>query len=179
MIKQRMTICGLTILLLISIANAQEIQRVYFIELDYNLGNLNLLNVKVVPGYPSVSTINDFMPYSVELTNLNEEVIYKGYFDIPVEIDAVPPLPGEEPAGDLILEKVQFPILIPYSGEGQKVNIYKESNPILTIDVSMYSLQEMSREVEKPFNFLMPLLIVLLILVVIIIASPFRKKNRS
>jgi hypothetical protein len=127
-------------LFLIGIISAASINTYYNLNLNYNNGKLNLLSNNIEQSKEIID--NSYGKYALTLSDHKDNVIYIGYFDVPntevyEKIDKNGTIYGES---ELILNKVNFTLLIPYYDNATKIEIYDENvTKKLEIDVSFYS----------------------------------------
>ena len=115
--------------LMVPIASALESEKIYFIELEYNKGLLKLTDIDVVTGYPVLSE-NPALPYKLELMDVDSEVLYVGYFDVPKRIYGPPPLNPEDIASVVELDYVKFTISLPYHKRGVLIKIARDAEEL-------------------------------------------------
>ncbi|MBI1934828.1 hypothetical protein HYS31_00150 [Candidatus Woesearchaeota archaeon] len=117
---------------------ALQSEKIYFLYLEYDKGTLELKDVYLITGY---STISDkILPYKLELLSIDKEILYKGYFDIPNKLIALPPLEPGEKSGAVELDNLNFSISLPYYKKGNVIKIIKDDRELLSIDVSKFSM---------------------------------------
>ena len=118
---------------------ALQPEKIYFIDLEYDKGTLELIDISIITGYPQIST-DDSLPYKLELLSIEKEILYQGYFDIPNKFSTPPPLSPEDKSGVVELSNVNFSISLPYYKKGNIINIIKDEKILLRIDVSKFSM---------------------------------------
>ena len=107
-----------TILLIIHSAIALTSERIYFLNIEYYKGELKLINVSLITGFPALSS-DATLPYKAELLSVNNDILYEGH----------------------IFEStnVNFSISLPYQKNGNLIRITKDEKELLSIDVSQFS----------------------------------------
>src|SRR3989344_3757326 len=110
-------------------AIATESGKIYFIELEYNNRMLKLTDIDVVTGYPTISETPE-LPYKLELMDVDNEVLYVGYFDVPKRIYGPPPLNPGDSASVVELDYVKFTISLPYHKRGVLIKIARDAEEL-------------------------------------------------
>ncbi len=118
---------------------ALQSEKIYFLDLVYNKGTLELIDVYLITGYPIISN-DSSLSYKLELLSIDKEILYRGYFDIPNKIFAPPPLKPGEKSGIVEIDNLNFSISLPYYKKGNIINIIKDGRVLLHIDVSKFSM---------------------------------------
>lgn len=137
----RYEIIILVILAVSASAYAAEQQKIYFISMEYYRGSLNLIDVRLAEGFPSVSEENvQNMPNRAELISFDGKILYSGYFEIPNIIHVPPPIDESENTESVFFENVNFSISMPFVKNATRINIYGiENDIILSVDVSSFA----------------------------------------
>jgi hypothetical protein len=129
----------LIIILLSSTVVASQSEKIYFLNLEYDKGTLELIELSLITGYPTISN-DDLLPYKLELLSIDKEIIYQGYFDVPNKFFAPPPLDPNEVSDVFELENLNFSISLPYNQDGNTIILSKNETELLQIDVSEFSI---------------------------------------
>jgi len=138
--KIKLIIVLIIFIFLLSIAQAAE-NKIYVLDLEYNKGNINFIDLSVKVGYAPDRKIQPEVGYKCEVISFTDEVLYSFKFEIPLVIYTPPPLEGEEPEGPIYLEEVNFILIIPYFENGKVINIYDSNNTKkVSIDISQYAM---------------------------------------
>jgi hypothetical protein len=180
----------LTLLLLVLISsfgliNAADHVFFYSIELEYNQGNINILNTGInfsqiglenIPGTEGES-------YFFELFNIHGNVLHKEYFFVPnIEIYDELDEQGNSIGGEsIILDQVTFELYAPYFENTKDIVIYNEQGEELArTDISEYSKERRSEqgeiitiglEAEERTSPLLLITLIITLLIIIIIAA--------
>lgn len=200
----------LLVIFSITLANSAlampQSQKIYFLDLEYDKGALKLLDVNLITGFPDVQTDKSLISdptniCKVELLSIAKELVYEGYFLLPIKLY---PTLGEPTT----LDKVDFAISLPYFKSGQAIKITKDSQELLTVDVSKFQMycgdgkcqsdenyqacpRDCAEEKEgppkpptggegKPFSYIPYLIgIIVAIVVLIFLLIKFKKKPKS
>ena len=160
------------------ITEAQE--QIYILKLNYNNGSLSLIDLDIGYGYvPDSNPITQpETGYRCEVISLTDDVLYSFRFVIPNTVSSPPPLPDQEPTGEISLDNVNFTLLIPYYSDGKLINIYDPEDILLfSIDISKFADQELVVTEPGYQNYLSYFIIV--ILVVLIIFVIYKKLKKS
>lgn len=147
-------------LLLLANVNALESQ-VYFLNLNYNKGNISLLGFYVDKGFAPDRKIQPEVGYKLEVISFSDKTLDSFKFDIPNKIFT--------PIGLVIKDNTNFTLIVQYFNNSKSINIYDPNNTKkLTIDISAYStVKETRLPIEK--NLLIIVLAILLIIALIVI----------
>ena len=125
--------------LLSAIVIAQDVDKIYILNLDYDRGNLNLVSVVVQHGYAPDRRIQPEVGYNCSVASFSGETLYSFKFEVPNVIYAPPPIGGEAESG-IYLEQVNFSLTIPYFRDGKTIYIYDSNDTnVLSVDVSQFA----------------------------------------
>lgn len=114
--------------------------KIFIIDLNYDRGVLSLLDVTTATGYAPDRKVQPDVGWTTEVLSFNGGVLESFVFNIPNVIIPPPPLEGEEPEGPLILEEVNFSLVIQYYSDAKSVEIYDENRTrVLSVDVSRFA----------------------------------------
>jgi len=130
----------LMILIMLSFVAGQGIQEYYEIDLNYNQGEFELINLDVE--ISDIELKNYFGFYIAEVLDYSGEILNLTFFEIPNKIlyDEVDENGTIVSGGEAELEEVNFTTYIPYYSNAKEIVIYDENlTEKLVIDVSMYS----------------------------------------
>jgi hypothetical protein len=120
----------------ISLAAGEQVYH-YRLDLSYNNGRITLTDVLMKPGFITTQTGD----YKVELLSLKDAKLYSANFTVPINVygDVIDPETGDFKGTVIELEHVNFTLTVPYSEDGNKINIYDSSGKkILETDVSKF-----------------------------------------
>ena len=141
--------------------------QIYFLNLNYNYGDIELIDVSVRQGYSPDRKIQPEDGYKCEVVSFSDKILYSFKFLPPLLIMGPPPLEGEEPTEPVYLNETDFTLLIPYFRNAKSINIYdSEKNLKLSVDVSSFSDNR---------NYLKYIIIGILLLLLVIIFT--RRKS--
>jgi len=116
-------------------------QTYYRLDLNYSLSEISVSNLEV--GLRNNSIENNFGYYFAGVFSYDGEILNLSFFDVPNIIlwDSVDEKTGEISfGGEVILDKVDFEIYVPYYENAKEIIIYDENLTELDkIDVSRYS----------------------------------------
>jgi len=110
----------------------------YLLELNYNQGNLSLLNISLKEGHFSEPLWQPAEGWKAEVLSPKNETLYSLKF-IPNQIQVfwVPSDEKETPPGPIYLDNFNFALSLPYFKEAKIINIYDpQGNLKLSKDVS-------------------------------------------
>lgn len=141
MITKKSIFVGLVLIILLNLNTIETTaNEIYVLDLNYDKGNINLIDVSVKQGYAPDRRIQPEDGYRCDVVSFSNTVLYSFKFEIPRILMTPPPLPGEEPRGPIYLDNVNFTLLIPYFENGKSINIYDPSNfLVLSVDVSQFA----------------------------------------
>lgn len=142
MFGKNLFVVGLVFLVGITFVSATDVEsRVYILNLEYDHGDLKLISVEAKIGYPPDRSVQPETGYSAEVLSFNDEILYSFRFDIPYEYFPIfPKEEGEEPQEPIILEGVNFTLVIPYFRDGKEIYLFNpEKERIQTVDVSQFA----------------------------------------
>ncbi len=125
-------------------------EKVYILSLNYVKGDLFLDNVLVKLGYSPDRKIQPDTGYMAEVISFKGNTSHFFKFGVPnvMASDSFPP-DGEPTGGINHLDKVDFALVIPYSGNGKAINIYDENGTKkLSVDISRFSEGECLENLE-------------------------------
>jgi len=161
----------------IDITEARE--QMYILKLNYNNGTLSLMDLDV--GYGYVRDLNPITQpgtgYKCEVISLTDDVLYSFRFVIPNTVSSPPPLPDQEPTGEIYLDNVNFTLLIPYYSDGKLINIYDPEDVLLfSTDISKFADQELSVTEPRYQNYLSYFIVLILVVLAIFIVYRLCRK---
>jgi len=113
-------------LVMISFVSAGD---VVLIGLHYEDGKLTVSDKKTLIGYYPDRKINEGN-YYLAIDSLDGEIIYSFRFDVPNKIYTDS---SEGGGGVIILDKVDFGLLVPYFSEAKEINVYKGDEKLLVV----------------------------------------------
>lgn len=161
--------------------------RFYHANLSYEQGKLGLKGVKVFQGYiPHEPQKGD---YRVELISLSGNTLYSDRFQIPLAIhgEQIDVKTGESVPTSLNVENIDISLSIPYSSEGQVINIYDFRNTKI-LDIPVIGFAQVTPTPSKPpqtsvldqpsAKIILALVIIGLVVLVIVFLFRKFKKNR-
>jgi hypothetical protein len=130
----------LAIFIFILIQKKQKETKEYFylLELNYNQGNLSLLNISLKDGHFSEPLWQPENGWKAEIISLKNEILYSLKF-IPNQIQVfwAPSNEKESPPGPISPDNFTFALSLPYFREANIINIYDpQGNLKLSKDVS-------------------------------------------
>ncbi len=143
----------LLILVVLSFLSAQSLERYYEINLNYDKGELDILEVKV--DLFSEEKTNLFGTYTIITFDDKNGLIESDFFEIPNKIlyDEVDENGSIVSGGEIELEQVNFTLYAPYYENTSEIIIYDENvSEKLKIDVSMYSTIQKDTSIEEDEN---------------------------
>jgi hypothetical protein len=132
----------LNFLLFLSSTSAVENQ-VYFLNLNYNKGNISLLSFYVDKGFVPDRKIQPEIGYNLEVVSFSGKTLDSFKFDIPNKIFT--------PMGMITKDSANFTLIVQYFNNSKAINIYDSNNTKkLSINVSVYStVRETPLPIEK------------------------------
>ncbi|MEA2036920.1 MAG: hypothetical protein U9O94_05390 [Nanoarchaeota archaeon] len=128
-IKNMMLLLLITLAVIPLTSALLDSEKIYFIELEYKNGLLELADIDVITGYPTLSD-DPTKPYRVDVLSVDNKVLYMGYFEIPNRIYAPPPQDGGQGASVVELDYLKFSISLPYNKEGSLIKISKHQEEL-------------------------------------------------
>jgi len=139
MVNKKSLFFALALITILSASYTAQNTDVYVLNINYNKGNLSLINIHLEQGYmPDMEQPET--GYRCEVISLSDEVLYSFRFVIPNTVSPPPPRPGEEPTGAIYLDNVNFTLILPYFEEGKLINIYDPKDTLLfSIDISEFA----------------------------------------
>lgn len=156
MIKKQSTFAVLILILFSMNMGIVESQtnKIYVIDLNYEKGNINLINVSVKTGYAPDRRVQPESGHKLEVISFRNEVLQSFKFEVPNTIYPPPPLEGEEPTGPVYLERVNFTLIVLFFGNGKEIHIYDSNNTLkLSIDISEFAECNLNKVCESQENY--------------------------
>lgn len=108
-------------------------QKSYFINLEYDNGNIEFENIYLKPIRSEISMLSS--DYKIKIKNSIGKTIYTSNISVP---NIIYPLP-DTPSVPMMQENFSFPLLVPYIPEGGKLEILWADQIISQIDLSIFS----------------------------------------
>jgi len=149
-------VCLASLILGLSVVHAQSHEnKVYLIDLNYDAGVLSLNDVVTKAGFPPETPSQSTQAWRIDLISFQDQVLYSSTFDIPNVLLQVPPLEGEPAGGGpIILENLNFSIIVPYYPNGRDVNIFANNGTlVLSADVSQFASCNLDSICEHNENY--------------------------
>jgi hypothetical protein len=184
MIKQLL----IMLLILVPVSLAIDMEKVYFVELNYDNDIISLNNIDLNFSYVQNRINMPEQGYKIELVDANHNVKYNYTFNFELFVSGAP-----------VLELVETTklLIVPYNFAAKEIEVYSpESELLLTIDVSEHSdycgdgkctdieqLLECSEDCEgeileePPTNYLKYIIILSVIILSLILFILIKRKN--
>lgn len=195
MTTKKLIFVGLALIIfLLNSSTIDASNKIYILDLNYDKGNFNLLDISVKQGYAPDRQIQPETGYKSEIVSFTNEVLYSFKFEIPLVIHLPPPRSDEEPGAQIYLDKVDFTLLIPYFENGESINIYDPSDVLmLSVDVSKFAevycgntfcnsdenYYNCPQACEKKKDYLLYILAIVIVLIILgFIYKLFKKKEK-
>ncbi len=159
---------------IILLVNAEP-EKIYVVNLNYDKGDITLIDVFVKQGYAPGREIQPEGGYRCEVISFKGEELDSFKFMPPTgwAYDYIDPETGELKGGVKELEEVEFSLIVPYFSNGKRLDIYNpEGVKILEINISGFA------EVQEEFDIL-PMVILALIITAGIIAWRYNLIKRG
>jgi hypothetical protein len=132
---------------------AQDANKIYIVELNYNRGTITLIDVFIKDGYLPDIVVQPETGYECRLISFTNETLYGFKFEIPTEVSPPPPLENESYEAAVSLENVNFTLILPYFENGNVINIYDPDGiKVFSVDVSGYSTCNMNTICNYPYE---------------------------
>lgn len=137
---------------------------IYVLNLYYDRGNITLVDIFTKIGYSPDRKIQPETGYRCEVVSKGNTVLYSFRFEIPIEVNAPPPLENESSESVIYLEKVNFTLLMPYFKNAKSIDVYSPSDEkMLSVDVSGYDSMMKSNSLNIYIVAVAAILIIVLI----------------
>jgi hypothetical protein len=126
------------IVLMGGISFAEE-NKIYFIELGFDNGEINLVDVSLKQGAgPNLNSQKE--QYTAKIISLNDEKIYSYEFKITTTLNIPPAMEGEENFQAIELTETTYSLVLPYFIKGEFINIYDSENElVLEINIKEFA----------------------------------------
>ncbi len=171
------------ILLFIPIVYSES-QKVFQLMLEYNKGEITKESLFVKKGY--FTPLDEPGDYRVDIVSFENDVLYSQKFDFSLEVFGAPPrewfdeygnqiyIPNETESGYRKLDETLKELVIPYFDDAKLINIYKDDNLKLSIDVTHFT-----RPKEKKRNILFYIILIVLLIIIFIFYDKYKLKKKK
>ena len=126
----------LLLILLIPLVTALNSEMIYFMNLKYDGNNLELTDVNVIDGFYNIKK-DSKLPYKLELYSFDNKILFRGYFNIDDIHSEIFSTENSNIKESKILPS-NLGISLPYFKEGSYIDISKNNEKLLEIDVSEF-----------------------------------------
>lgn len=148
-VKEKMLVAVFLVSMIFFGSYASAESKIYILDLNYDKGDLSLLNIFVKPGYAPDKATQPEVGYTADVISFKGRILYSFKFEIPLEIYAVPPLETDETGGLISLDRVNFTLLVPYFENGKTINIYDPNGAKkLSVDIQQFATGECSSNID-------------------------------
>lgn len=130
-------------ILLFIITNANALQvpgKIFLLKLSYDNGSLNSIDVLVKDGFAPDRKLQPEQGWTAEVVSFKGDILESFKFQVPNTLFLAPPLEGQQPGGPIVLDKVNFTLMIQYYNDAKSIEVYNETMAkILSADVSKFA----------------------------------------
>jgi hypothetical protein len=108
-------------------------QQVVILKMDYDKGNISLLNKSIKYGFLPDRRYQPEYGYKVEIISFDNKILEDFRFKVPnvLYVDSTA-LSGELDGGKIILDKTEFALIFPYYPEMKEVKIYNSNDELIS-----------------------------------------------
>lgn len=123
--------------LMINIVAAQESELVRVVKLNYDNGNINILEDILKIGYAPDRKIQPREGYRLEILDINNKKVYKITFESPLKLYAETSDAGtKQIIGTLeILDSTDFALILPHFDEEKEIRIYNQNGELVATKI--------------------------------------------
>lgn len=146
--------------------------QIYFLNLEYDNGEIKLIDVSLGPGNLPGKNF-DLTEYKYEMISAEGRNVFSSKFTIPREVI----VEGED---SVILDNVNVTVIVPYIAGAERILIKGENNEtLLSVDVSKFSNPEEESLILGNSNMIIFLAIGIIAITGVIVFIVFRKKQND
>ncbi|MBI2105500.1 hypothetical protein HYT56_01530 [Candidatus Woesearchaeota archaeon] len=127
------------LILVIPLISAINSEMIYFLNLKYDGSNIELIKANVIDGFYNINN-DEHLPYKLELYSFEKEILFKGYFEIDNNARYETLLDGNFDIKEAEILPFNIGVSLPYFKEGSFIEISKNNERLLDIDVSEFAV---------------------------------------
>lgn len=128
----------LLLFIISSVVMVSALDKIYFLQLNYNDGKFNLIDIKVADGFFRGKVFNENLDYKIKIIGYDNSTLWENMLEVSSIIYLSVPEEGNK-QDQIVLKNINITEALPYFNEAKYIKVYYRNLEVFSIDVTKYS----------------------------------------